>query len=107
MDFDTARQLYEQIEISKLQQPKTDLLLAAIRYARIRADWQLASPEERHEMNQHRTVVHNALIDACNILSRHMAAAGEGNAWRAALGDDRKNIGDFACFVHCFLGLAS
>ncbi len=107
MDFETARHLFGQIESSKLQQSKRDLLRAAVHYARVRADWHLASLEERNAMNQYRTTIHNALIDACNILSRGMSAAGEGNAWRAALGDDRKSIGDLACYIHCFLGLAA
>ncbi len=36
-----------------------------------------------------------------------MAKAGEDVAWRTVLGEDRKNIGDFACYLHCILGLRS
>ncbi|MFZ1641935.1 MAG: hypothetical protein WAV07_11025 [Candidatus Contendobacter sp.] len=32
---------------------------------------------------------------------------GETIGWRALLGDDRKNIGDFACYLHCLLGVKS
>ena len=35
-----------------------------------------------------------------------MARVGEDNAWRESLGEERKNIGDFACYVHCFVSLA-
>jgi len=56
-------------------------------------------------MDQRRTLAHNAFIDACNIMSRNMGKNDEDNSWRAALGEDRKVIGDFACYIHCFLGL--
>lgn len=34
-----------------------------------------------------------------------MANNGEDITWRKTLGDDRKIIGDFACYVHCILGI--
>ena len=58
-------------------------------------------------MDPERTRAHNALIDCCNILSRNMRTAGEDNSWRVALGDDRKAIGDFACLLHCLLGISA
>ena len=56
-------------------------------------------------MERRRTAAHDRLIDACNILSRQMAKEGEDNSWRADLGEDRRRIGDFACMLHCLLGL--
>lgn len=53
----------------------------------------------RHE------AAHNALIDSTNILSRVMVKIGEDAAWRQKLGDDRKEIGDWACHVHALLGI--
>jgi hypothetical protein len=79
--------------------------MSLVRYARIRTDWRLSDPETRRSMDATRTAAHNALIDACNILSRNMAQHGESIAWRKRLGDDRKVIGDFACHLHCLLGL--
>ena len=79
----------------------------AIRYARIRADWYFISDAEKNSNEDLRTRTHNALIDSCNILSREMIKAGEDASWRMELGNDRKEIGDFACYVHCFLGLSS
>ena len=106
MDFETARRVYNQIETTKSVRSKRQMLTLAVRYARVRTDWHLASPDERREMDRHRSQAHDALIDACNILSRHMAEAGEDNSWRAAL-EERKDIGDFACYIHCFLGLGA
>ena len=65
----------------------------------------VASLDQRKEMDQRRTLAHNSFIDACNIKSRNMGQNDEDNSWRAELGDDRKIIGDFACHIHCFLGI--
>ncbi len=82
-----------------------DLLLLVVRYARARTDWRLADRETRLGMDGARTAAHNALIDTCNILSRACAKAGRPIEWRRKLGDDRKEIGDFACHVHALLGV--
>ena len=34
-----------------------------------------------------------------------MAKVGEDIEWRREVGDDRKTIGDFACLLHCVLGI--
>jgi hypothetical protein len=90
---------------SLLAELRDDFLEKAVRYARIRTDWELAESARRIESDEYRKGAHDALIDACNILSRAMALRDFDSAWRGQLGEDRKIIGDFACFVHCFLGL--
>ena len=82
-----------------------ELILLAVRYARARTDWQLADREMRLAMSEARRAAHNAFIDACNILSRACARHGRPNAWRAALGEAREDIGDFACYLHALLGV--
>lgn len=84
-----------------------DLECAAVTYAHQRATWALGSVAERRELDSARTAAHNAFIDACNILSRAMTRSGEDSSWRAALGDDRKVIGDFACHIHCLLAIGA
>ena len=32
-----------------------------------------------------------------------MAKAGEDISWRKMMSDNRKEIGDFACFLHCII----
>jgi len=93
--------------ISKSQQDglRLSLFRSGCRYAQKRADWRLMSLEARLEHDADRTRSHDAFIDSCNILSRSMAEVGEDNRWRGLLGDDRKVIGDFACYVHFRLGL--
>lgn len=105
MDILRARRAHDAIEQSSLDQLRADLYSAAVRYARIRADWHLAPPDQRKEMDRARTLAHNVLIDACNVLSRNMMKAGEDNSWRALLGDDRKEIGDFSCYLHAIFGV--
>jgi len=100
-----ARQILGNVEQSSLDSLRRQLLATAVRYARLRVEWQLAGVNERAELDVTRTAAHNALIDACNILSRNMRKHDEDNQWRAQLGDDRKVIGDWACFVHCELGV--
>jgi len=81
------------------------LLCCGVRYVRMRTDWRLLSQAERLEQDSSRTAAHNAFIEACHILGRAMAASGESPEWRRARGRDRRVIGDFACHVHCLLGL--
>lgn len=105
MDSKTANELCEAISQSKMGNLVNSLLAAAVRYAHYRAEWALVSIDERKQMDAARTQAHNAFIDACNILSRNMANEGEDIAWRERLGNDRQVIGDFACHLHCILGI--
>lgn len=105
MNYDTATHIYHKIKLSSLGNLRDSLFRAAVEYAQIRAHYRLATLEERAELDQHRTLAHNALVSSCNILSRNMAQRGENIEWRAMLGDDRKTIGDFACYLHCILGI--
>ena len=106
MSVDQIRKIYAQMRATQYQSLLDHLIKAAVSYARIRVDWQLANQEKRREMDDLRSRAHTALIDACNILSRAMRRAGEDNAWRDLLGQERKQLGDFACYIHCFIGLA-
>ena len=56
-------------------------------------------------MHEERRSAHNVFIDACNIMSRNMIKNGEDASWRKELGDDRKVIGDFACYISFVLGI--
>ena len=110
MNWDKAATLFHQIKEIDVTDPvlgtcKRRLITLAIRYARIRTDWVLADRNQRDWMSEERTRTHNALIDACNLLSRHMQSKGVDNSWREELGMDRLEIGDFACYIHCILGL--
>ena len=101
-DFPT---IFESINRADDEDCKRQLHRAAINYAQIRTEWYFMDSRKRLEAGPGRTVAHNVFISACNILSRVTAHAKEGNAWRAKLGDDRKVIGDFACYVTYRLGV--
>lgn len=105
MTFDDAREVLVLIESTSLEKYRINLVASAVRYARLRTDWAVSPPEARLDMDNTRTAAHEAFIDDCNILSRNMRTHGEDNSWRTRLGDDRKVIGDFACYLHALLGI--
>jgi hypothetical protein len=107
MHIDSATKAFDSIRSTQHTSLRDDLIRAAVSYAHHRAEWYLAEPEQRASMGQARTAAHNAFIDSCNILSRQMAKSDESTAWRGTLGTDRREIGDFACFIALFVGLAA
>ncbi len=108
MDWDRACWIYRQIMGAEFEDPhglRKDLLQRANRYARIRSDWGLRAREIRDRASNERRGAHDTFIDACNILSRQMKDQGLDISWRGELGDGRRGIGDFACYVQCILGI--
>lgn len=92
---------YSQVEI------RDQLYCAAARYTGLRANWALANPANRAALDGPRRSAQDSFIDACNILSRNMAARGESIEWRDELGDDRKVLGNFACGLTLDLALSA
>lgn len=112
MDWATADSILKEIRAEcgkdpRLLDARETVLRRAFQYARMRADWSLSTLEERQRMDAGRTAAHNALIDACNSLSRAMGEAGRSNSWRERLGEDRQVIGDFACLAHAIHGIGA
>jgi len=105
LDHTSAEKFFTLIECTSYTDLKKSLYTAALRYANIRADWMMLSDKEKAENDFERTSAHNRFIDACDILSRNQAKTGEDNSWRKELGNDRKSIGDFACYIHMFISL--
>lgn len=79
------------------------LLEKAIRYANIRAEWNALSREEKLERDSSRTIAHDSFISSINIIARSEDKIG--SQWRERLGNDRKHIGDFACYISLFRSL--
>jgi hypothetical protein len=105
MTYQDSVQVYKAIE-SGDEHLRLQLLRAAIRYSNIRVEWMFMTSAERLEVDRQRTASHDAFIDAVNILSRAMMGqAGQDNSWRQVLGNNRKDIGDFACFLVAHLGI--
>ena len=105
LDYTTAYRAYQSILTSHLGEVRKLLFKAAIRYATIRGEWHFLSREERDETDTERTAAHNHFIDCCNILSRQQVLYKEDTSWRTDITDDRKMIGDFACYLSCFIGI--
>jgi hypothetical protein len=105
MTLNEAEQVYGAIKSSRWDSLIDDLNAAAVRYARIRTDWQLADQDRRRALDDERSRAHDVFIDCCHILARNMEKFGEDASWHDRIGSDRKSIGDFACLIHCLLGL--
>lgn len=84
-----------------------DCLKKAARYAKIRNDWETMSREEKIETDSNRTSAHDSIITAINVLSRIAEREGIDNSWRTILGDNRKRIGDYACFISYITGISN
>jgi hypothetical protein len=97
--YKNFHKLYLVIENSKQIDLKKSLYKNAVRYAHLRSKWLSVDREERESMHEEIRSAHNVFIDSCNILSRNMINSGEDASWRKELGDDRKVIGDFACYI--------
>ncbi len=105
MTLEIAKQILDIIDKTKLTLLKHELLNYAVEYSRIRVEYYIASDSGRIQIEDLRSAKHNAFIDSCNILSREMLKIGEDASWRKVLGNDRRTIGDFACYIHLILGL--
>jgi hypothetical protein len=57
------------------------------------------------ELDQERTIAHNAFISSCDILAGNMVELNEDASWPKRIGNNRKEIGDFACWIHLIFGL--
>ena len=107
MNWEKATGIAFEIGKSKLAERRMELFRKAAEYARIRVEWQLSTPEERLTMEERRRLVHNEFIETCEAMCRNMQEVGEDVSWKSELGKDRKEIGDFACYVHLILGLVA
>ncbi|MCR4739242.1 MAG: hypothetical protein K5886_03155 [Lachnospiraceae bacterium] len=83
------------------------LLERAAEYTYIRNKWELMSREERIEADEGRTIKHNSFIRELDIIARAAELCNIDNSWRKDLGDDRKRIGDFACFIAYITGISN
>ena len=105
MNHEMAKAIYAALRDTAPPDLLRELILMASRYAALRVTWAMADLEGRKGLDSERTRAHNVFIDHCNILSRSLAKASQHTSWRAELGEDRKEIGDFACHLACIVGI--
>ena len=110
LPFEEAMQIWNQIA----EQGEADaacrelidrFLKCAVDYVRIRNGWNQKSLAEKGQADAERTCCHNLVISAKNKLSVYMYEHKLGNDWDDWLGEERKRIGDFACYVVLLQGL--
>lgn len=75
------------------------MLERAEKYAAYRAVWLGKNLQERLEMDEERSRAHDLFIKAKDTLSAYMYERKLGNDWDDCLGEERKRIGDFACYI--------
>lgn len=76
-----------------------NLIKASIDYSYYRSRWLGISPIEQNNTEHDRTISHNILIEAKDALSGYMLDHGMNISWAIKLGDERKMIGDFGCYL--------
>ena len=74
----------------------SELLDMATKYASIRMSWMSLSKQAKMDEDEKRTICHDSLIIKVRKLSRSI---GKEHEWNKILGEDRKRIGDFACYL--------
>ena len=87
---------YQESRDEILQELVNDLVGQALKYAKMRIDWYGFSKEERAEKDSLRSSIHDRFIDNLNILNRYLTKEGMETL---DTDDDRKVVGDFACFI--------
>lgn len=82
---------------------RADVIKSAVEYAWIRSEWANMTREERIERDAGRSAKHNLFISNLTILYRYLRKlnphAGDLDLLEDLLESDRKEIGDFACFI--------
>lgn len=79
-----------------------ELLRMAVKYAGIRAKWNILSKQEKLDQDEgrKRTMCHDSLLVKFEKLYRFQKTVlKKESSWREMLGEDRKRVGDFACFI--------
>ena len=82
-----------------------DLLGKAVEYASIRSKWLLMERQQRISEDDARSKKHDSVIIKFNMLAKYMEMQGWDSSWREKLGNERKRIGDFACYIAYVYGI--
>ena len=105
MSFSEAEQIYSNLLNSSNQLDKefqeewTTFVLLCVEYASARGKWLTLSREEKLANDEARTVAHNKVIYQLKLLKGLANEQGNQVPWFDKFNDDRKRIGDFACYV--------
>ncbi|PIO78104.1 hypothetical protein [Streptococcus parauberis] len=103
--FSEAEQIYSNLINSSNQLDKefqeewTTFVLLCVEYASARGKWLTLSREEKLANDEARTVTHNKVIYQLKLLKGLANEQDNDITWFESFNDDRKRIGDFACYV--------
>ncbi|MEK5288135.1 hypothetical protein MKY69_00675 [Streptococcus sp. FSL R7-0212] len=105
ISFSEAEQIYSNLINSSNQLDKefqeewTTFVLLCVEYASARGKWLTLSREEKLANDEARTVTHNKVIYQLKLLKGLANEQDNDITWFESFNDDRKRIGDFACYV--------
>ncbi len=111
LTYEEAKEIYEMMNdhLDNTDEDIMDLyntmIGKAVRYAHIRAGWPSLSRQEKQEQDSFRTAAHDGFISLINGVARTEGEAGR--QWRERLSQDRRRIGDFACYIALFEGISA
>ena len=106
LQIEDAMEIYngmlETLSLCKVE-GKADIVHELVRsscyYTEVRMSWEFKTNAEKVADDPNRTLAHNAVIRNVDIVARMINNAGIETPWRDKLGNDRKRIGDFGCFI--------
>ena len=84
-----------------------DFVQRCFNYTLVRCKWEFMDYQERIDADPSRTRMHDTVIDSIEILARLASKEGMDTSWREDLGNERKRLGDFACFVTYITGISN
>ncbi|MBR6148728.1 MAG: hypothetical protein IKQ44_10310 [Lachnospiraceae bacterium] len=84
-----------------------DFVQRCFKYTLVRCKWEFMDYQERIDADPGRTRMHDTVIDSIEILARLAKKEGMDTTWRDDLGNERKRLGDFACFVTYITGISN
>ena len=61
--------------------------------------------QQRISEDDARSKKHDSVIIKFNMLAKYMEMQGWDSSWREKLGNERKRIGDFACYIEYVYGI--
>lgn len=76
-----------------------DFISASVDYSQARGEWLLLSREEKHAKDDMRTTKHNKVIYTLKIYIAYSKQRGNVFPWFEEIKDNRKQLGDLACYV--------
>ena len=76
-----------------------NFIKASVDYSNYRSRWLDMSLIEQNNIEHDRTISHNILIEAKDVLCEYMLDYSMNISWAIQLGDERKDIGDFGCYL--------